>query len=115
MAAKACGVALRGSYELDQQGRQEAPRADDLLLHQHVNNTLRTYQQPGRLCEGRKTSTLFADHVTYSEHSMYGLLRISGRSGHAPEEVQLMRNIYQRFLLDLGVALSDPVRQVARV
>jgi hypothetical protein len=115
MAAKACGVALYGSYGLDQQSRQEAPRADDLLLHQHVNNTLRIYQQPGRQCEGRKTSPQFVAHVTYGEHSIYGLLRISGQSGHAPEEVQLMRNIHQRSLLDLGVALSDPVRQVARV
>jgi hypothetical protein len=49
------------------------------------------------------------------EKRRVGKLSLGGRRRHAPEEVQLMCDEYQRSRLDLGVALGDPVCQAERI
>ena len=49
------------------------------------------------------------------EKRRIGKLSLGGRRRHAPEEVQLMCDEYQRSRLDLGVALGDPVCQAERI
>src|SRR3989442_10449615 len=47
--------------------------------------------------------------------TMVSLFRITRRRGHTSQQVQLMRDVHQRALLYLGVALRNPGRKAPSV
>jgi len=61
----------------------------------------------GVMCLGKRVEVGSAER----EKGHIDKLYLCGRRGHAPEEVQLMCDVYQRSRLDLGMALGDPVCQ----